>query len=169
MRAEMRWVTAAFVLGGVIACRLSAGAADVGKLYVKSKPGRASVYLDQETDSRGNTPCYIRGVPVGEHTVRVHLSGYADVSEVVDVAAGDSHTLALKADGTVWACGLNNYGQVGDGTHENRSTFVKVAGLADVVAIAAGYYHSAALLRDGSLWVWGNNSQGQLGEISLAR
>ncbi len=32
------------------------------------------------------------------------------------IAAGDFHTLALKDDGTLWAWGRNNYGQLGDGT-----------------------------------------------------
>jgi len=37
---------------------------------------------------------------------------------VIDIAAGTDHTLVLKADGTVWATGLNNYGQLGNGTTE---------------------------------------------------
>lgn len=49
-------------------------------------------------------------------------------SGVRAVAAGDSHTLALKTDGSLWAWGYNWYGQVGDGTTLTRLTPVKVIG-----------------------------------------
>ncbi len=46
--------------------------------------------------------------------------------------------------GTVWAWGLNGYGQLGDGTTTDRLTPVELGGLAGVLAIAAGYEHSMA-------------------------
>jgi alpha-tubulin suppressor-like RCC1 family protein len=82
------------------------------------------------------------------------------------VAAGLSHTLMLRADGTVRAWGWNYYGQLGDGTTTNRTLAIDVAGLTDVVAIAAGGDHSVALKRDGTVWTWGKNSDGQLGDGS---
>jgi len=82
---------------------------------------------------------------------------------VTAIAAGDSFTLALKADGTVWAWGNNSSGQLGDGTTANSTFPVKVAGLADVTAIAAGGYHALAIRNDGTLWTWGYNDSGQLG------
>jgi len=42
-------------------------------------------------------------------------------SDWVDVATSGSHTVALKNDGSLWAWGLNDYGQLGDGTRTNRS------------------------------------------------
>src|SRR5262249_35571782 len=39
----------------------------------------------------------------------------ADLSNIIDVECGYAHTLALRADGTLWACGWNQYGQLGDG------------------------------------------------------
>jgi DnaJ-class molecular chaperone len=96
MRGKMRQATAALVSAGVIACCLSAGAADVGKLYVRSKPSRASVYLNDEAESRGKTPCYLRGLPIGDYTVRVHLRGYVDVSEEVEVLLGTKSSVVLK-------------------------------------------------------------------------
>jgi alpha-tubulin suppressor-like RCC1 family protein len=45
------------------------------------------------------------------------------------IAGGDSHTLALKSDGTVWAWGENWYGQLGDGTTALRYNPVQVVGL----------------------------------------
>ncbi|MCL1885444.1 MAG: Ig-like domain repeat protein [Dehalococcoidia bacterium] len=82
------------------------------------------------------------------------------------VAGGYDHSLALKSDGTVWAWGRNNYGQLGDGTTTNRSLPVQVSGLTDVIAIAGGNYHSIALKSDGTVWAWGRNDLGQLGDGS---
>ena len=78
--------------------------------------------------------------------------------------AADVHSLALKSDGTVWAWGYNNYGQLGDGTTTDRHTPVSVSGLTGVTAIAGGYGHSLALKSDGTVWAWGYNSYGQLGD-----
>ena len=78
--------------------------------------------------------------------------GASNLTGVVAVDAGYSHTVALKSDGTVWTWGDNGYGQLGDGTTTSRSTPVQVKGsggagnLTGVVAIAAGYRHTVALL-----------------------
>ncbi len=84
------------------------------------------------------------------------------------VSAGHAHTLALKADGTVWGWGYNYFGSVGDGTPTTRLAPVQV-GITDVQAIAAGYYHSLALKRDGTVWAWGYNGCGQLGDNSTTQ
>ncbi|GAA4591704.1 hypothetical protein GCM10023194_51660 [Planotetraspora phitsanulokensis] len=84
---------------------------------------------------------------------------------VVQVAAGNQHSLALRSDGTVWAWGSNGFGQLGDGSKTwSRSTPVKVAGLTGVTQISAGYYHSLAVRSDGTVWAWGDNHSGQLGD-----
>jgi len=75
------------------------------------------------------------------------------------------HTLIVKADGTVWSWGLNNFGQLGDGTTVmNRSLPVQVGGLTGAIAVSAGGDHSMALLSDGTVWTWGSHGQGQLGD-----
>ena len=63
------------------------------------------------------------------------VSGLTGVSQV---AGGLLHSVALRADGTVWAWGWNGVGQLGDGTTADRSVPVRVAGLSDVVAVGAG-------------------------------
>jgi alpha-tubulin suppressor-like RCC1 family protein len=85
------------------------------------------------------------------------------------VAAGDIHTLALKADGTVWGWGGNSQGQLGDNSQTERSSPVQVSGLTNVVAIAVGSTHSLALKADGTAWAWGNNGTGQLGDGTTTR
>ncbi len=80
------------------------------------------------------------------------------------IAAGAYHTVALKNDGTVWAWGWNDCGQLGDGTTTNRTIPVQVKGISDVVAIAAGMYHTVALKNDGTVWAWGVNEYGKLGD-----
>ena len=86
------------------------------------------------------------------------------LGRVVAIAAGNSYTLALKQDGTVWAWGDNSSGQLGDGTTTNSCTPVPALGLNGVVAIAAGSLHGVALKQDGTVWAWGFNRNGQLGD-----
>ncbi len=80
-----------------------------------------------------------------------------------NIAAGGSHSLFLKADGTVWASGANGDGQLGDGTYTDRFTATRVSGLSDIVAVAAGVSHSLFLGSDGTVWACGRNTLGQLG------
>jgi alpha-tubulin suppressor-like RCC1 family protein len=86
------------------------------------------------------------------------------LGEVIAVAAGHDHSLALRADGTVWAWGGNWIGQLGEPSAGGWTLNpVRVTALSNVVAIAAGWYHSLALTEDGTLWAWGANVLGQLG------
>lgn len=86
------------------------------------------------------------------------------LNDVIAIAAGSDHSLALKADGTVWAWGYNGDGRLGDGTTTDRITPVQVPGLTGVVNVAAGPYHSLAVKSDGTAWAWGYNYSGQLGD-----
>lgn len=88
----------------------------------------------------------------------------ASIADVVAVQRGYKHTLMLKADGTVWACGDNGKGQLGDGTTEDRDMPVQVAGLTDVVMLGAGSQSSYAVDSTGAVWAWGRNQYGNLGQ-----
>ena len=84
-------------------------------------------------------------------------------SNVTAIAAGDTYSLFLKSDGSLWAMGDNGYGQLGDGTYNNTNRPEQIVA-SNVTAIAAGNFHSLFLKSDGSLWAMGNNADGQLGD-----
>jgi alpha-tubulin suppressor-like RCC1 family protein len=91
-----------------------------------------------------------------------------NATDIVGVAAGHVHSLALKADGTVLAWGNDAGGQLGDNaTIEDKAAPVVVSGANQIIAIAAGYYYSLALKSDGTMLAWGNNSRGQLGDSAI--
>ena len=90
------------------------------------------------------------------------------LSRIRAISAGEAHSLALDADGTVWAWGANGYGQLGDGTTSARLSPQQVPGLGDIQAIAAGSRHSLAVAADGTVWAWGANGYGQLGDGTAA-
>ena len=78
-------------------------------------------------------------------------------------SSGHQHALALAADGTVWAWGANDYGELGNGTTGGYSaTPARVQGLSGITAIAAGQNFSLAA-RGKKVWAWGRNDAGQLG------
>jgi alpha-tubulin suppressor-like RCC1 family protein len=78
-----------------------------------------------------------------------------NLTNIIAIAAGYSHSLALRSDGTVWAWGYN-YGKLGDGTTENRATPVQVKNLDNVKDISCGSSSSMALKNDGTVWAWGS-------------
>ncbi len=87
----------------------------------------------------------------------------SSISEVVAVAAGGSHSLALLKSGHVMAWGNGGSGALGNGKTENSSVPVEVRELSEVTAIAAGGAFSLALLKSGKVMAWGENAYGQLG------
>jgi alpha-tubulin suppressor-like RCC1 family protein len=84
-------------------------------------------------------------------------------SGVTQVAAGGDFALAVKSDGTVWAWGGNEYGQLGDGSLDTSSVPVQVPGLSGVTQVTAGHDTGYALRSDGTVWAWGISQDGQLG------
>lgn len=86
------------------------------------------------------------------------------IDSVVAIAAGGTHSLALKSDGTVWTWGSNFNGELGIGSNKSSYVPVKIPSLSGVKAISAGAFYSLALKSDGSVWSWGANYNGQLGD-----
>ncbi len=83
------------------------------------------------------------------------------------VAVGGSHLLFAKDDGTLWAAGRNDQGQLGvDPTtlaYTSDGQPRQVAGVTDVATVAAGSNHSFFIKTDGTLWAMGDNTGGKLG------
>ena len=83
--------------------------------------------------------------------------------EIIQVAAGVMHSLALASDGTVWEWGTLLWKP---GSSEITSVPTQVVGLTSVTAISTMNTHNLALRADGTVWAWGDNSLGQLGDGS---
>ena len=86
-------------------------------------------------------------------------------SNVVTAALGDDYTFFIKADGTLWGTGDNNFGNLGIGnvTAGFYYTNNPVEVTNNVVAVAAGNDHSLFVKADGTLWAMGANGSGELG------
>ncbi|PID14171.1 hypothetical protein CSV63_13860 [Sporosarcina sp. P34] len=87
-------------------------------------------------------------------------------TQIVAVAAGLEHSVALKRDGTVFSWGRNTYGQLGNGeTLSINEKAIEVPGISHITEIAAGDNHTVALKQDQTtIWAWGTNRLGQLGD-----
>ncbi|MEU0092067.1 hypothetical protein [Kribbella sp. NPDC006257] len=89
------------------------------------------------------------------------------LTDVIAIAGGRDMSYALRSDGTVWAWGLNDTGQLGDGTTTMRTRPVRVGSLTDITAITGGRDHGLAVRSDGTVWGWGDNTQGEVGDGTL--
>lgn len=113
------------------------------------------------TDNKGNT---VYGNEISFTT----KAGWQTI-----VSSGNFSVLGIKTDGTLWGWGSNNFGQLGDGSTNQRNSPVQIGadnnwkqistgGTYDITpSVHSGY--TLAIKNDGSLWAWGNNSDGQLG------
>jgi alpha-tubulin suppressor-like RCC1 family protein/phosphodiesterase/alkaline phosphatase D-like protein len=106
--------------------------------------------------------------------VAVENTGVLAGKTVLTVACGNSHSIALCADGTLAAWGRNAEGQLGNNSATLSTVPVAVDMSGDlagktVVAVAAGSYHSLVLCSDGTLAAWGSNTSGQLGNTGTQR
>lgn len=84
------------------------------------------------------------------------------------ISAGERHTCAIKAGGTVQCWGSNSSGQLGNNTKIDSSVPVDVMNLKNVTLISAGLRHTCALVAGGTAWCWGLNVYGQLGNGTTA-
>lgn len=90
------------------------------------------------------------------------------LTDVIQIAAGTRHAVALRQDGTVWAWGTRDDGAIGDGQPKTLRPVpaigpTQVPGLQNITQIAAARLHTLALRADGKVMAWGLNHDGQLG------
>jgi len=92
------------------------------------------------------------------------------LSHVTTLAGASGHALYDSA-GTVYACGLNRNGVLGDGRTRDSTTPVRVARLngSSVTQLVAGFDNAGALLSNGKYLDWGYDADGQLGDGRIKR
>ncbi|MES2862879.1 MAG: T9SS type A sorting domain-containing protein [Bacteroidota bacterium] len=99
-------------------------------------------------------------------------SSYANVTSPIrvgtatnwsKVSVGGRHSVAIKTDGSLWAWGGNQYGQLGDGTNVNKYSPVQIGSSYNWSVIECGLEFTAALKTSGDFNSWGRNNSGQLG------
>jgi len=118
------------------------------------------------TDDHGQV-----GNGVASSTPQLTPVQVAGLTGVTQIAAGSKFSLALRSDGTVWAWGLGNLGQLGNGATFDSAIPVQVL-LTDVTSIAAGSDAAYAIRSDSAgiaVWSWGSNICGDLGDGSTTR
>ena len=95
-----------------------------------------------------------------------NLSGV--ITNAIQVSCGSYYTTVVSSDGTVWACGQNVFGALGDGTTTSRLTCVQMSDSAGVITnatqVSSGGYHCAVVRSNGTVWACGYNLYGQLGD-----
>jgi alpha-tubulin suppressor-like RCC1 family protein len=89
-------------------------------------------------------------------------------SGVIGFRPGGNHTCARLTGGALKCWGLNDQGQLGDGTTTQRTTPVTVSGVSSgSPSLAMGYAHTCARITGGGLKCWGSNSNGQLSHEAI--
>ncbi|QHE53616.1 Ig-like domain-containing protein [Pontibacillus sp. HMF3514] len=135
-----------------------------------TKSGRVLAWGANNTGQVGNNEhelSYSQPQEVKEYQESSSDSQYTEqtLKNVIAIQAGDQHSVALKADGTVWSWGSNEFDQLGQ--HKYIPTGTKrvaeqVLGLENIVEINSYRSHNLALDEDGTVWTWGENWGGQM-------
>ena len=123
------------------------------------------IHMDETIDDLRITLCKTVGGGTGNNsenqinTIRpdVGINSYSQV-----LSLGDYHSGVIAQDGSLYMWGVNDFGQIGDGTTKNRYKPTKI--LDHVVSVSLGDYYSGAITQDGSLYMWGSNDYGQIGD-----
>ena len=123
------------------------------------------IHMDETIDDLRITLCKTVGGWTGNNsenqinTIRpdVGINSYSQV-----LSLGDYHSGVIAQDGSLYMWGVNDFGQIGDGTTKNRYKPTKI--LDHVVSVSLGDYYSGAITQDGSLYMWGSNVYGQIGD-----
>ena len=118
-------------------------------------------------DSDGNIFCNRTGTSqISATTLDGNYVSTATITVigVKSVSTSGKHTMILMTDGTLWATGLNDYGQLGDSSTVDKHELVLI--MTGVIYVTTGSRHTMAIKTNGTLWAMGLNSSGQLGDNS---
>ena len=95
------------------------------------------------------------------------MTGTIALRNIVDIAAGTTHTCALDDQSRIICWGLDANGQLGDGDADSSTgqtlTWSTVSSFGAVDSISAGIGHTCARKTDGEVWCWGVGDSGQIG------
>lgn len=85
------------------------------------------------------------------------------LTNVVTIAAGQWHALALTDKGSIYAWGVGHQGRLGTGDSTTRYVPTKLGLSIPCASIGCGSFHSWALTANSDLYMWGDNDSGQCG------
>ncbi|MEO5740493.1 MAG: hypothetical protein ABIS29_07865, partial [Vicinamibacterales bacterium] len=116
----------------------------------------------------GNGPMGASGEPGTYPKPSVTPVPVTGLNGIIQIAAGWKHAVALRKDGTVWAWGRRDNGEIGDGAPVGLRPLraigpTRVPGLEGITQIAVDGSHNLALRSDGRVLSWGSNRNGELG------
>jgi alpha-tubulin suppressor-like RCC1 family protein len=86
------------------------------------------------------------------------------MDNVLAIHAGEGFSLVLKDDKSLWGCGDNGFGQLGDGTNGNKTAFTKIRENVQFLCTGNANNQSFIILNDNTIWATGHNEFGQLGD-----
>lgn len=149
----------------------------------RSEPGQVPGIADVKAISAGGTYCLALktdgtvwgwgnnmygqlgdGSSLPNRDSPVQVSGLTGIVSIA--ASGGNISAAVKDDGTVWAWGLNDYGELGPSIGTTLIAPVQLPGLSDAASVACGLSHIVVLRKDGTVWSIGRNIDGELGNGS---
>jgi alpha-tubulin suppressor-like RCC1 family protein/outer membrane protein assembly factor BamB len=109
-----------------------------------------------------NVPALVLGTNAASSNMWASVSGGSRVYNPSTNQPG-GFSLGIQTNGTLWAWGLNDHGQLGIASTASQKIPTRVGTDTNWVQVEAGATHSIGLKRDGSIWTWGGNEAGQLG------
>lgn len=137
----------------------------IGSQYASHEPQELAVgYEHACTLKSGEVWCWGTGPNYFSPTNSWQPSPIQNLNGVTEITAGLYFMCALINDGTVKCWGMNDYGQLGDGTTTSRNTPALTNDLTNVTQITSDHRTSCALIKDGTVKCWGYNGYGQIGD-----